>query len=118
MTMDAAYICDALTALGLTGENWGPDVSSLEALAAGWRGSVACPSEAELLAAEDAVTALRADRSAREWLASTDRQMARVGEDLLAALIAADVVALADLPEAAQAVVMARETARGDLDNG
>ena len=49
MTRD--QIALALEAVGLAGEDWGPDWSSYAALQAGWRGQVACPSEAALLAA-------------------------------------------------------------------
>lgn len=41
----------ALVAVGLAGEDWGPDWSTYAALQAGWRGQVACPSEAALQAA-------------------------------------------------------------------
>jgi len=58
MTLD--QIALALAALNLAGEDWGPDWSSYAALAAGWRGGVAVPSEAALLAALPAAQA-RAD---------------------------------------------------------
>jgi hypothetical protein len=51
MALDRNTLPLALAALGLAAEDWGSDWSSYAALSAGWRGAVACPSEAALLAA-------------------------------------------------------------------
>lgn len=48
MALNETTIPLCLAALDLQGEDWGPDLSSHAALAAGWRGSVPCPTEAEL----------------------------------------------------------------------
>lgn len=52
MAINPNAIPACLVAIGLEAEDWGPDVSSYAALAAGWRGSVPCPSEAALEAVE------------------------------------------------------------------
>ena len=43
--MDIALV---LEDLGFSGEDWGPDISTPEALAANWRGRSACPTAAAL----------------------------------------------------------------------
>lgn len=60
-------------------------------------------------------TAAKVQAEARYTLAATDGRMARVGEDLIAALIAKGVIALGDLPDDAVALLMAREAARDAL---
>jgi len=45
--------------LGLSDQDWGPDVSSYAGLAAGWRGSVPVPSEQDMLAAWATIEAER-----------------------------------------------------------
>jgi hypothetical protein len=111
MTRDE--IAKSLELLGLAGEDWGPDWSSYAALKAGWRGSTACPSEAELIAADPAA-AIAADQAKRD-LAATDADMARVGEDLLSALVSKGVIAETDLPQAARDKIAERRTLRSKL---
>lgn len=68
MALDKNTIPLCLVSLGLEAEDWGPDTSSYAALSAGWRGSVACPSQAALegeLAAVEAALALAAVREMR-----------------------------------------------------
>lgn len=57
MALDRNTIPLCLGALGLAGEDWGPDVSSYAALKAGWRGQALVPTEQAMLGELAAVEA-------------------------------------------------------------
>lgn len=58
---------------------------------------------------------LSAGAMIRSELAATDAGMARVGEDVIAALIAAELIAMDDLPADAQAKLSRRAELRAEL---
>ena len=91
-----------LEELGLSGEDWGPTTDSYANLAANWRGSVDCPSEAEMEAAWVTVQANLAQADAIAAVSATDAGYVRVLEDLVDTLVDKGVIALADLPQSAQ----------------
>lgn len=48
-------------------------------------------------------------------LADSDKRMARVGEDVIAVLIAKGIITINDLPASARSLLIARDQARGKL---
>ena len=109
-----ADIVRCLQKLGIA-DNVAPDTSSYEAMAATWRGSVPCPTEAEMETAWVDVQADIAREEAARELSATDVAMARVVEDLLDVLDAKGVITAKDLPQAAQDKIETRKTLRSKL---